>query len=200
MRYILEFISVLIWQAILCWTLIYFRKEISRLIRRIRKGKVGGSEFEFDTQLPSPTSKEIKSSDDDDFSEDLVDENGFLTRSGIEKAVTMSSSRLPGEEPFSSLLVYSTSKQSTWLVATNHHIYCVLDGDKTRDSGRLLQWRLPLDKSFHISAYERNARTGLFTLGPKKNWLYSRKLFTNPEQLETAVRSLIDLATKESSA
>jgi hypothetical protein len=36
--------------------------------------------------------------------------------------------------------------------------------------------------------------SGLFHIGPKRNWLYSKKLFSEPEQLEIALRELMERA------
>lgn len=191
MEHTLNFVSELIWQLILIAVLFHFRKEVSQLIKRIKKGKLAGNEFEFESQLPSPTAETIKPSPEEDSKEDLSDEDGFLTQAGVTNVVTLSPTRSPDEQPKSVLLIFSTPHQRTWLVATNQNLYCVLDGEKTRDTGRLLQWRLPMSQELAVSAREKNRRTGLLNIGPRKNWLYSRALYPTPESLENAVTELI---------
>jgi hypothetical protein len=94
------------------------------------------------------------------------------------------------------LLIFQTSKQQTWLVATRKRLYCILD-----DLGRAftrVEWSMPRKKLVaqgnllvRIKARDRTGRTGLVDIGDEHcNWLFSRKLFTN-ETVESRIRDLI---------
>jgi len=81
------------------------------------------------------------------------------------------------------LLIFQTSTQQTWLVATNQRLYCVLD-DLNKSFTRV-QWattstelRKVGDKFSEISVRDKNDRVGLLQIGKHKNWLYSKNLFT----------------------
>ncbi|KAF7766379.1 hypothetical protein PUND_a2196 [Pseudoalteromonas undina] len=39
------------------------------------------------------------------------------------------------------------------------------------------------------------ARTGTFTIGPRRNWLYTKSLFPEPDYLETVVKKLLENAS-----
>jgi hypothetical protein len=188
MEHILSFVSILIWQGIVIFILVRFRGEFIRLLSRVSKAEVGGSKLEF--QLPSP-SAETARENLEQADEDLSDEAGFLTSKGAEKVIELSPSRAPDERVLGHLLVFSTSRQRTWLVTTNRYLYCVLDGEKTREAGRLLQWRLALESAKPVVARRKNARIGLLSIGPRRNWLYSLKLFSTPESLEDSVRQMV---------
>jgi len=80
------------------------------------------------------------------------------------------------------LLIFQTSKQQTWLVATRARLYCVLD-DLNKSFTRV-QWSIPADSlvaddkiAVEISARDKSERTGLLNVGKRRNWLFSKKLF-----------------------
>src|SRR5438270_12682810 len=73
------------------------------------------------------------------------------------------------------LLIFQTSTQQTWLVATNARLYCVLD-DINKSFTRA-QWAIPKDQlvangevTASISTHDRSIRTGLLDIGPRHNW------------------------------
>lgn len=81
------------------------------------------------------------------------------------------------------LLIFQTSTQQTWLVATDVALYCVLD-DLNRASTRV-QWATSAsefkkvgEQFAGISARDKNDRVGLLQIGSHKNWFYSKKLFS----------------------
>ncbi|HKV23157.1 MAG TPA: hypothetical protein VJN93_01070 [Candidatus Acidoferrum sp.] len=93
------------------------------------------------------------------------------------------------------LLLFQTSKQQTWLVATAARLYCVLDD--LRRSFPPVRWSINKDNlvaagqvTVNISARDSNDRTGLLNIGPRSNWLYSKKLFT-AKSIEDEVKGLI---------
>ncbi len=82
------------------------------------------------------------------------------------------------------LLIFQTSTQQTWVVATNLALYCVLD-DLNKSTTRV-QWTIPAtefrkagEHFANISAHDKNNRVGLLQIGNHKNWLFSKKLFAD---------------------
>src|SRR4051794_36672251 len=75
------------------------------------------------------------------------------------------------------LLIFSTSKQHTWLVVTEKLLICVLD-DIRKDVPRV-QWGMPIDtaRTAQIDARLKTERTGTLDIGERKRWLYSTRLF-----------------------
>ncbi|MDP6775188.1 MAG: hypothetical protein QGI83_00320 [Candidatus Latescibacteria bacterium] len=93
-------------------------------------------------------------------------------------------------------MVFQTSKQTTWLYVTDHGLECHL-GDRARESSTH-QWVLLPDECRRILSerwYGVNptykARTGLFRIGTHRNWLYSKKLFPDPQDLEMTIEELL---------
>ena len=78
--------------------------------------------------------------------------------------------------------IFDTSKQRTWLAASDEQVYCLLDDART---GELtLRWSMAKDefasqpdRTLKVDPnYKRNS--GLIDFGPNhKNWLYSKALF-----------------------
>lgn len=114
----------------------------------------------------------------------LLRRRGFLTEREI-KARIKSSKNYDGTDPDAAraLLVFRTSKQQTWLVATSKRLYCVLD-DLPKDRANV-NWSLGRNVLFdeqnkfsaHIDVRPRTERTGLLDIGPKRNWLLTKGLF-----------------------
>ena len=93
------------------------------------------------------------------------------------------------------LLIFQTSKQQTWLVATKARLYCVLD-DLGKSFTRV-QWTMPAEElvsdgevTVGISTRDKTERTGRLDIGEHRGWLFSKKLFTS-EPIEARVRDLI---------
>lgn len=102
------------------------------------------------------------------------------------------------------LLLFQTSKQQTWLVATRARLYCVLD-DLNKSFTRV-QWTMPAEKlvlsedvTAEISTHDKSEKTGLLSIGDRHNWLFSKKLFP-AEDLPDKVRTLIARQTGSSKA
>jgi hypothetical protein len=94
------------------------------------------------------------------------------------------------------LLIFQTYKQQTWLVADAHGLYCVLD-DFDRSFTRA-QWFIPYNDLIKdgnivgLKTTENSENTGLLNIGPRRNWLFSKKLFTS-EDIESSIKRLVNL-------
>jgi hypothetical protein len=95
------------------------------------------------------------------------------------------------------LLIFQTSSQQTWLVATNRALYCVLD-DLNKNSTNV-QWAVSSadlhrvgDHLAEVSALDKNDRVGLLNVGKHTNWLYSKKLFANDNVVNRLSRMVLD--------
>lgn len=121
----------------------------------------------------------------------------FKTRDQIIGLVTKSENgTAEGGDDAQALLIFQTSTQQTWLVATKSALYCVLD-DVAKSSTRI-QWSIPRqelklagEQVANVKAQDKNDRVGLLQIGKHKNWLYSKRLFagdTVVKQLSRIVR------------
>jgi hypothetical protein len=94
------------------------------------------------------------------------------------------------------ILIFQTSKQQTWLVATNLRLYCVLD-DLEKSSTRV-QWSIPIEKiadkngqlKINVQTRDKTERTGLLDIGERRNWLFSKKLFAS-DPIERKIGDLV---------
>jgi hypothetical protein len=66
-----------------------------------------------------------------------------------------------------------------------------LDDKNTRASGKLIQWRLAKSEATPVIALEKSHRTGLLSIGSRKNWLYSTSEYSTPEELTSAIRQYL---------
>lgn len=116
----------------------------------------------------------------------------FMDEAGVRSVVKSRAN----PDPIAALLFFETSEQHTWLVTVPGKLYCVLDSERNRDANRLVQWSIKLSRGIPVRARLRTdrKRTGLLDIGKRQNWLYSAHLFDPPEQLEDAVRQMIDNA------
>ena len=99
------------------------------------------------------------------------------------------------------LLLFDTSKQKTWILISNLRMFCVLD-DISKDT---FQPRWHLNKNeiirngkiiLEIKVHEEYSHnSGLIDFGNvHKKWLYSKKLFPNPNKLVSALKQKIQIA------
>lgn len=116
----------------------------------------------------------------------------FLEEQDVRSLVT----ERAGAASLDALKLFHTRSQRTWLVATPGAVHCVLDSRKTRDTGRLYQWREPVDANTPVRVREksRSSRSGLVDVGHRQNWLYSHSQHPNPDALAQAVLDLVALA------
>ena len=95
-----------------------------------------------------------------------------------------------------SLLIFETSKQRTWLIATGERLYFVLD-DVRKPGPRVSRsicrddlQALP-DGKISVSVQPKSSHTGLIDVGlEQRGWLYSRALFSH-RPIEHAINELL---------
>ena len=190
---ILSFLSTLIWQAIIIVCLWSLRSEIRALFTRILSVKHGGTEVVFQEQAaaplePSPLVTETL---------EVRDEEGFFTKMGIERLVQQSRHFKRDDLLRDSILVFSTPRQHTWLIATSSDVYFVLDDESTRANQRLIQKLVPLSKAMPVNAQRESTDAGSFQLGESGYWYYSRHLLGPPSQAIRRLTSFIRTAEGE---
>jgi hypothetical protein len=96
--------------------------------------------------------------------------------------------------------VFETSEQTGWLEVTEKGLEYHLDD--RRPGGRSRRWQLTRAEASEILS-ERNyqvdskytERSGLFSIGPRKNWLYSQRLYPKPDLLEVEIKRLLEEAS-----
>ncbi|CAM4098593.1 hypothetical protein [Pseudoalteromonas ostreae] len=100
------------------------------------------------------------------------------------------------EEKLKRILVFKTSKQKTWLSVSNQGLSCHIDDTRQGKGGP--QWTLTRTQASEIlntNNYHVNpgykVKTGTFTLGPRRNWLYSKVLFPEPDYLHGVLKQLL---------
>jgi len=98
----------------------------------------------------------------------------------------------------SKLKVFETKNQTTVLKSTEKGLECHLEDRRSgKRSGH--QWTLTKDQigsilsSNDIRVYPGyKIGSGVFSIGPRRNWLYSKKLFPSPELLEFELKRLLE--------
>ncbi len=128
----------------------------------------------------------------------LLGQQEFLQAGQIAEAIRQSRNfDSTKEDPTlaATLLIFQTSYQQTWLVATRERLYCVLDDLKK--SFTRVQWSMARDGlisngqvSVSIATRDKTDRSGLLDIGEHKGWLFSKKLFADTN-IESATRGLI---------
>jgi len=101
----------------------------------------------------------------------------------------------------SEVAVFKTSKQTTWLKVTGNGLECHLE-DKRPEKRSGHQWTLTKQQAKEILS-SRDFRvypgyklyTGVFSVGPRRNWLYSKKLYPEPNLLELELQRLLEKAS-----
>ena len=104
------------------------------------------------------------------------------------------------EEKLKSILVFKTSKQQTQLSISNQGLTCRIDDTREGKGGP--QWILTKTQAAEIlktNTYHVNpgykVNSGTFTLGPRRNWLYSKVLFPEPDYLHGVLKQLLNNAS-----
>lgn len=124
----------------------------------------------------------------------------FYSESQIRKFI-INSKNYRGEkenpEDADVLLIFETSNQKTWLVASGIRLYCILDD--IRKEKPHINWsagknKLVVDNRVIISikTRDKSKSTGLVDIGDEhKNWLYSKRFFVNFEVKESIEKLLL---------
>jgi hypothetical protein len=96
------------------------------------------------------------------------------------------------------LLIFQTSRQQTWLVATTQRLYCILD-DLNRSFTRV-QWSIAKERLVDITkravivpiaTRDKTTRTGLLNIDERPEWwLFTKDLFAS-ESVDDQIRRLI---------
>lgn len=101
----------------------------------------------------------------------------------------------------SEVKVFETSKQTTLLRVTENGLECYLD-DRRRGKRSGHQWTLTKSQTKEVLSnhdYEvypgYRLHSGLFSIGPRRNWLYSKKLYPEPDLLKFDIRRLLETAS-----
>jgi hypothetical protein len=93
------------------------------------------------------------------------------------------------------LEVYHTEYQITDLRATEYGLELYLF-DNRENAKKGLQWKIPIEKlpdiEVRVYPHKDHTKSGLFAIGPKYDWLYSKSLFPSEQELYGAIHSLID--------
>jgi hypothetical protein len=126
---------------------------------------------------------------------DFLGFRSFATEQEIKDCVARSAPTLRGAENYKharALLIFSTSKQQTWLIRTNERLYLVLD-DRRKDDPKM-QWSVLLAESrnFEIKTKpDYTRRSGLVDFDPRhRDWLYTKRLFQE-DDITIAIKRLI---------
>ena len=95
-----------------------------------------------------------------------------------------------------SLLIFETSKQHTWIVATGDRLYFVLD-DVRRPAPRIArsvgrsELTTRADGAIAVDTQSKSLRTGLVDVGRRRRgWFYSKALFPSSRPIDRAIDNL----------
>ena len=143
-----------------------------------------------------------------------VEQDGVLVKLAQEVRAAFSSSRVadpPELSPTSQhstsassspseLLVFKTKNQQTLLRTTSNGLECYLEDIRT--NRREHKWTVSsaqaasILRSGEVSIQENYTKnSGLFTIGPRKNWMYSKRLFPQPTSLRDALKKQLQAVT-----
>ncbi len=191
-KVLLNCIPTLVWQIIVVGIVLCFREQIAELFDRIASLKVGQAELTLQPVSPEATSPGGEA----DAEIAILGSEGFFTKEGIVQLIENSGLIVHDEHVVGQLLLFYTKKQRTWLVATNRYLFCILDDDKTKATGKLIQWRISLDKAHPIEVRAHKAKVGLVSIGERRNWLYSRRLHPTTDGLKQEIKRLLKRAKR----
>lgn len=181
---ILTFISSTLWPAAFLITILLFRKQFVLLLQRLSSFKFGDTEVAFQAGAPDEKAAPAK------LVHASTAPSGFLTDSSI-RSVIKDSGLTGGDEVYRTMQIFRTTNQATWLAFSKSKVFCLLDDENTRKSGRLIQWVLPKSAAKPIVTRQKNATVGLIDVGQRSSWLYSLNLFPDPEMLKTEVEAAL---------
>lgn len=183
----LQFLSSLLWPALLLWLLWRFRSQIEQLLLRLTSIKFGGTEFALQppsdsAEKPSPAAKKALAA---------LPPNSFVPVSDIRTMVEQSDLLGTGETVTGHLLLFQTPAQHTWLIATTNRVFVVLDDAGTRSRGDLIQNVLPRNEVLPVETDIEDGASVVCFPGGDIWWYYSRDLFPTPKSLKDSLENLV---------
>lgn len=103
-------------------------------------------------------------------------------------------------ENVNEMLLFESNVQKTWLICTNHALYCALD-DIRRDESTI-RWKLSKSSIVRGNTiflnlsikddWKKPTKYGRIDFGSKhKDWLYSKSLYSRPVILQSIFQELI---------
>lgn len=134
-----------------------------------------------------------------DIFKDLIGRRDFLSKDEIIQFVKNSNEFDPNTEDLdktTTLKIFQTSKQQTWLVSSKERLYNILDDN--REEQPIINWSVPKqdlikkhEGIIDITIRDYKEKTGLVNIGPyHKNWLYTKKLFDEVD-IKTSIIQVI---------
>ena len=123
----------------------------------------------------------------------------FEIRANIKKSGSYDSSNESSDDAHC-LLIFETSRQHTWLVATGERLYFILDdirkpAPQVKRAVRRGDLRVRPDGTIAVSTQPKSTNTGLVDIGlRRRGWLYSKDLFTSQRPIEHAINELLGAA------
>ena len=123
----------------------------------------------------------------------------FWSEPEIRQVIAQSKNYDPSKESpqqAKSLLIFETSKQHTWLVATGERLYFILDDvrrpkPRINRSVRKSSLQAQTDGRIPIKVRSKSVHTGLIDIGlRRRNWLYSKDLFSQ-HPIESEINNLL---------
>ena len=177
--------------------------DLSREVARLVKDASGSLEEEIDVEAEVAEAEFMGEVLEDEGFERPVrhgearDPEGFLTNAGVTELVEHSSQNTDQSQVVGLIRIFRTRKQRTWFAVTRSRIFCVLDDSRTSAGGREVRWATPLALAEPVVVRPRSSKgTGLVDVGQRRNWLYSQRVYPDPEQLQTAIRRMIGAASR----
>lgn len=117
-------------------------------------------------------------------------------RSSIEQSKYYDATKESPEDA-GSLLIFDTSRQHTWVVATGERLYFVLDdvrqpAPRIRRSVPRSELKIQPDGRVAVITRPKSVHAGLVDIGfRRRGWLYSQNLFSPGRPIERAVNELL---------
>ena len=132
--------------------------------------------------------------------ENLLGYRSFSSELEIRESIKKSKSHDSSSESLDdagSLLIFETSRQHTWLVATRERLYFILDdarkpAPEIRRTVRKSDLKTRPDGRIAVVTRSKSTRTGLVDVGlRRRGWLYSKDLFARQRPIEDAIHELL---------
>ncbi len=133
--------------------------------------------------------------------ESLLGYRRFSSELEIRESIKKSKSHDSSSESLDdagSLLIFETSRQHTWLVATRERLYFILDdarkpAPEVKRAVRRSDLKTRPDGRIAVDTRSKSTTTGLVDVGlRRRGWLYSKDLFARQRPIEDAIHELLD--------